>query len=103
MNKYDILILDYANFSSSTIPIALLAIKLNKSTREIKYLRRTEPWKFENYLNQFKKEIDSIKSIEYPPLPQGWYKKFCENGGLKMTNGQSLPTLEELYKPNNIF
>ena len=103
MNKYDILILDYANFSSSTIPVTLLAIKLNKTTREIKYLRRTEPWKFENYLNQFQKEIHSIKPIEYPPLPQGWYKHFCDNGGLKMTNGQSLPTLKELYKPNHIF
>ena len=97
------LILDYANFSTSSIPVTLLAIKLNKTTREIKYLRRTEPWRFQDYLKQYQKELDSIEQIEYPQLPNGWYQRFIQSGGLIMINGQSLPSLNELKNSNDVF
>ena len=103
MSHFEILVIDYANFSNSSISIALLAIKLNKTTREIKYLRKTEPWIFQDYLKQYQKELDSIKSIEYPPVPQGWFQRFLQSGGLTMINGQSLPSLDELRNSNNVF
>ena len=103
MSNQNMLIIDYANFSTSPIPVTLLAIKLNKTTKEIKYLRKTEPWKFQDYLKQYQKELNSIESIEYPPLPNGWYQRFTQSGGLNMINGQSLPSLDELKNFNDVF
>lgn len=103
MSNFNTLILDYANFSTSSIPISFLAIKLNKTTREIKFLKNSEPWKYQEYLNQYQKQINFIKPIEYPPLPYQWYQKFLQSGGLTMLNGDSLPTLKTLNNQNNVF
>ena len=103
MSSFDMLILDYANFSNNSVDITMIAIKLSKTTREIKYLRKTDPWKYEKYLNQYQKESNSIKSIEYPPLPSNWFQHFTHSGGLTMINGECLPTLENLKNAQDVF
>ena len=103
MNNFEMLILDYANFSNNQIKNTFLAVKLNKTTKEIKFLQSSEPWKYDEYLKQYKRELDFIKPIEYPPLPIKWYENFVRSGGLTMKNGETLPSLEELNNQNNVF
>ena len=103
MNDFEMLILDYANFSGSQIAVSFLAIKLSKTTREIKFLQKSEPWEFHRYLKQYQKELDFIKPIKYPSLPINWYEEFVRSGGLTMINGEALPSLSELNNQNNVF
>lgn len=103
MSNFEMLILDYANFSDSQIPVTYLALKLNKTTREIKFLQKSEPWEFDRYLRQYQKELNFIKPIEYPPLPINWYEDFVRSGGLMMKNGETLPSLITLNNQNNVF
>lgn len=103
MSNFEMLILDYANFSDNQITITFLAVKLNKTTREIKFLKQSEPWEFDRYLKQYQKELDFIKPIKYPPLPIDWYEEFVRSGGLTMKNGDTLPSLNTLNNQNNVF
>ena len=61
MNDFEMLILDYANFSGSQIAVSFLAIKLSKTTREIKFLQKSEPWEFHRYLKQYQKEFAQVR------------------------------------------
>ena len=103
MNNLEMLVLDYANFSGSSIPVTLLAIKLNKTTREIKYLKRCEPWEYERHLKEHQMELNSFKSLEYHPIPPGWFQRFLQSGGLIMSNGESLPSFESLKNSNDVY
>ena len=91
-----------ALFPDITIDLVLCAVYEKKDITYFYSLKHYHPETYnEVYLKPHK---TNLKYLNMPPCPVAtplsWYRDFVNQGGLLMTDGNTLPTLNELWEMN---
>ena len=89
-------------FPQITIDVILCAVYEKTDISYFFNLKHNYPDNF--YKDFVKPHQNNLKFLNMPPCPietpKNWYQNFVDQGGLVMTDGNTLPTLKELWQRN---